>query len=199
VDSVLAVARGRMLGAFDARDVHLGDGQRTSMAWLTHCLGLTRGKAAEHRAVAGVTRDHRPLAAGLRAGALLTTSVAVLLARWLRELPAAFRRAAGELLAAAAQAGADLPMLRAMHAEIREATVGPDPDGPAPADRGLHLATTIDGAGVLRGDLTPECAAMVRAVLDALSAPEPGGDRRSRAQRCHDALAEAMKRLLASG
>jgi len=30
----------------------------------------------------------------------------------------------------------------------------------------------MEGADVLRGDLTPECAAMVTAVLDALSAPD---------------------------
>jgi hypothetical protein len=40
---------------------------------------------------------------------------------------------------------------------------------------------------------------MVQAVLDALSAPEGGGDLRTRPQRYHDALADAMKRLLASG
>ena len=38
---------------------------------------------------------------------------------------------------------------------------------------------------------------MVAAVLDALSAPQPG-DLRTRAQRYHDALAEAMRRLLSS-
>ena len=36
-------------------------------------------------------------------------------------------------------------------------------------------------------------------MLDTLSAPDGGGDLRTRAQRYHDALAEAMKRLLASG
>src|SRR5580693_7487141 len=46
--------------------------------------------------------------------------------------------------------------------------------------------------------LTPDCAAVVTAVLDALSAPQGGGDLRTRPQRYHDALAEAMKRLLAS-
>jgi hypothetical protein len=40
-------------------------------------------------------------------------------------------------------------------------------------DRGLKLATTFGGAGVIHGDLTPECAAAVKAVLDALS-PRPG-------------------------
>jgi len=54
------------------------------------------------------------------------------------------------------------------------------------------LDTTIDGAGVLRGDLTPECAAMVQAVLDALAAPDGGGDPRTRPQRYHDALEEAI-------
>jgi Domain of unknown function (DUF222) len=39
---------------------------------------------------------------------------------------------------------------------------------------------------------------MVQAVLDALSAPAGGGDLRTHAQRYHDALAEAMRRLLAS-
>ena len=39
---------------------------------------------------------------------------------------------------------------------------------------------------------------MVQAVLDALSAPAGGGDLRTRPERYHDALAEAMRRLLAS-
>ena len=35
----------------------------------------------------------------------------------------------------------------------------------------MRLVTTFEGAGVLHGDLTPQCAAVVTAVLDALSAP----------------------------
>jgi hypothetical protein len=57
----------------------------------------------------------------------------------------------------------------------------------------------MDGAGVMRGDLTAECTAMVTSVLDALSAPAGGGDLRTQPQRYHDALEEAMRRLLASG
>jgi uncharacterized protein DUF222 len=53
-------------------------------------------------------------------------------------------------------------------------------------------------AGVLHGDLTPECAAAVQAVLDALSAPVGADDDRTRDQRYHDALQEAMRRLAAS-
>jgi hypothetical protein len=55
------------------------------------------------------------------------------------------------------------------------------------------------GAGVIAGDLTPDCAAVVTAVLDALSAPAGAEDTRSREQRYHDALQDAMRRLVAAG
>jgi len=43
--------------------------------------------------------------------------------------------------------------------------------------------------------LTPECAAVVTTVLDALSAPAGADDTRTYAQRYHDAFHEAMRRL----
>ena len=51
---------------------------------------------------------------------------------------------------------------------------------------------------MVHGDLTPECAAAVAAVLDALSAPAGKEDDRTKDQRYHDALAEAMRRLVAA-
>ena len=63
----------------------------------------------------------------------------------------------------------------------------------------MRLETTFGGAGVLHGDLTPECAAVVATVLDALSAPAGAEDTRSQAQRFHDGLQEAMRRLVAAG
>ena len=58
------------------------------------------------------------------------------------------------------------------------------------------LETTFGGAGVLHGDLSPECASVVATVLDALSAPAGAEDTRSsQAQRFHHALQEAMRRL----
>jgi hypothetical protein len=198
-DAVLAAALAPMLAAYDAKDGHLADGQRSLGAWLVHVARVTRGQAAQFRAMRALPRDHEPLLAGLRTRAL-TTSQALQLARWTREIPAEFRGQAEEILVAAARAGADLRALAQICAEILSRTVPPDPDGRDPGlDRALFLDTTLDGAGVLRGDLTPECAAMVQAVLDALSAPAGGGDLRTRPQRYHDALAEAMKRLLASG
>jgi hypothetical protein len=197
-DAVGAVALARMLAAYDAKHGHLADGQRSLGAWLVHMARVTRGQAAQFKAMRALPRDHEPLLAGLRAKAL-TTSQALQLAKWTREIPAEFRGPAEEILVAAARAGANLRALAQICAEIRSRTVPPDPDDNDPAqDRALFLDTTLDGAGVVRGDLTPECAAMVQAVLDALSAPTGAGDLRTKPQRYHDALAEAMKRLLAS-
>ena len=200
-DAVQAAARGQMLAVFDVKDGHLGDGQRTTRTWLVHTTRVTRGQAAEHKAVQALAQGHAPLLAGLREGHVITKSVALQLARWTCGIPEEFRAQAEEILIAAARAGAGLRELAAICAEIRYRTAPPDPDGPDDKhlDRALFLDTTIDGAGVLRGDLTPQCAAMVQAVLDALAAPAGGGDLRTRAQRYHDALEEAMRRLLASG
>ena len=173
-DAVLAAALAQMLAAYDAKDGHLADGQRSLGAWLVHMARVTRGQAAEFKAMRALPRDHGPLLAGLRTRAV-TTSEALQLAKWTRQIPAEYRGQAEEILVAAARAGADLRALAQICAEIRSRTVPPDPDGRDPAlDRALFLDTTLDGAGVIRGDLTPECAAMVQAVLDALSAPDRG-------------------------
>ena len=193
-DAVQAVARGRFLAAFDVKDGHLGDGQRTTRTWLVHSTRVTKGQAAEHKAVQALAQSHAPLLAGLRHGGV-TRSVALQLATWTAGIPEEYRAQAEEILIAAAEAGAGLRELAAICAEIRYRTAPPDPDQDPRLDRALFLDTTIDGAGVLRGDLTPECAAMVPAVLDALSAPDGGGDLRTRPQRYHDALGEAMRPL----
>ena len=197
-DAVGAAARGRFLAGFDAAGGHLGDGQRTTRSWLVHSTRVTKGQAAEHKAVQALAAGHAPLLAGLREGRVITKSVALHLAKWTNPIPGEFRVQAEEIVVAAARAGAGLRELAAICAEIRYRTAPPDPGGDPRLDRELFLDTTLDGAGVLRGDLAPQCAAMVQAVLDALSAPGGGGDLRTRAQRYHDALAEAMRRLLAS-
>ena len=199
-DAVQAAARGRLLEAFDAQDGSVADGQRTTRTWLVHVTRVTRGQAAEHKAVQVLARRHPVLAAALAEGHVLTKSAALQLARWTRDIPEEFRTQAEEILVAAARAGADLRALAAICAEIRYRTAPPDPDDNQDPhlDRGLSFDTTFEGAGVIHGDLTPECAAMVQAVLDALAAPLGGGDLRTHPQRYHDALAEAMRRLLAS-
>jgi hypothetical protein len=119
VDAVQAAARGEFLATFDAKDGHLDDGQRTTRAWLVHSLRVTRGQAAEHRAVQALAREHRPLLAGLREGHVITRSVALQLAKWTGGIPVQFRAQAEEIVVAAARAGAGLRELAAICAEIR--------------------------------------------------------------------------------
>jgi Domain of unknown function (DUF222) len=104
---------------------------------------------------------------------------------------------ADQILLEAATAGADLDDLKLLAQAAYEAWRArePDPDddprGRRFADRYLHLETTLDGAGRAGGDLTPECAAAVAAVLEALGKTRGPEDLRTAGQRCHDALQEA--------
>jgi len=200
VDALGAAIRGGLLAVFSAQDGCVADGQRTTRTWLVHCTRITKGQAGEHRAVQALAETHPVLQAALAEGHVLTKSVALQLARWTRGIPEEYRHEAEEILVAAARAGAGQRALAAICAEIRYRTAQPDPDdqNDKHLDRGVSLDTTFDGAGVVHGDLAPECAAMVQAVLDALSAPQGGGDLRTRPQRYHDALEEAMRRLLAA-
>ena len=102
----------------------------------------------------------------------------------------------------AAGAGMDLPDLAALAAEIYARSLPDQADDDrdeAFEDRSVRLETTFEGAGLLSGDLTAECAAVVGAVLDALSVPAGAEDTRTQAQRYHDGLQEAMRRLVAAG
>ncbi|HKC28546.1 MAG TPA: DUF222 domain-containing protein [Jatrophihabitans sp.] len=84
-----------------------------------------------------------------------------------------------------------------------------DPDGAEPRDeqlerrRGFSLRKHRDGSASPTGRFTPELTAAVETVLDSLGAPVPATDgmpdERSATQRRHDALADALMRLLRSG
>jgi len=167
-DAVEAAARARLLEVFDAQDGSLADGQRTTRTWLVHSTRVTKGQAAEYKAIQALARDHAPLLAALAEGYVITKSVALQLARWTRPIPEEYRGKAEEILVGAARAGANLRSLAAICAEIRARTAERDPDDDQDPrlDRGLSLDTTFEGAGVMRADLTPECAAMVQAVLE---------------------------------
>jgi hypothetical protein len=61
------------------------------------------------------------------------------------------------------------------------------------------LDTTFEGAGKLDANLTPQCAAALQAVLDALGKRRGPEDERTKGQRLHDALEDACRRLIGSG
>jgi hypothetical protein len=165
-----------------------------------HQTGITRGAAAGHTAWARRAGGHRLVLAALAAGQI-SESYARALCAWTDKLPEDARETADEILLAAAAAGMGLRDLAELAGEMYQRSRPDRPDeDPARGfdDRSVRLETTFQGAGVMSGDLTPECAAIVAAVLDALSAPAGSEDDRTHEQRYHDALAEAMRRLAAS-
>jgi Domain of unknown function (DUF222) len=200
-NAVATAARASFLAMFTAGQGYADDGDYNAVAWLMHRTGITRGAAVGHTAWAKRTGTHPKVLAAL-AARQVSESVGRLICLWTSRLPEKFRDESDELLITAAGAGLGLPDLASLFAEMYERARGDLPDEDPDrdfADRGLRLATTFGGAGVVHGDLTPECAAAVAAVLDALSAPAGAEDDRTRDQRYHDGLQEAMRRLIAAG
>src|SRR5690242_16672016 len=200
-EAVLTAARASVLSAFTAGKGYFADADYSARVWLMHKTGITRGAAASHTAWAKRYETHPKVVAALAAGDL-SESYGRTICQWTDKLPEKYREDSDELLVAAAGEGLGLADLSALFAEMYERARGDLPDEDPDrefADRGVRLETTFQGAGVMTGDLTPECAAVVATVLDALSAPAGAEDDRTREQRYHDALAEAMRRLVAAG
>ena len=193
-------ARAGFLAAFTAGQGPAGDGDYSAVSWLIHRTGITRGAAVGHSAWAKRAATHPRVLAALAAGQV-SESAGRLICLWTDKLPQEYRDAGDEQLLAAFAGGLGLADLAALFAEMYVRARGDLPDqdpGREFADREVKLATTIGGAGVMHGDLTAECAAAVAAVLDALAAPAGKDDDRTKGQRYHDALAEAMRRLTAA-
>jgi hypothetical protein len=122
----------------------------------------------------------------------ITKSWALAIADWTRKLPGEMRDETDRILLDAAAAGASLEDLATIAACAIEnwRQQQPDPDNPDDGfdDRFVQASTTFGGAGVIRGNLTPECAAAVRAVLEALGKKAGPEDDRTEGKRFHDAL-----------
>jgi hypothetical protein len=199
--AALTAARAFVLAGFTAGQGYCDDADYSARSWLIHRTHVTPGAAVGYTAWAKRTATHPKVLAALAAGHV-SESVGRLICLWTGKLPEKFREESDELLIAAAGAGLGLEELAALFAEMYERARSELPDedpGQDFADRGVKLATTFGGAGVVHGDLTPECAEVLGRVLDALGAPAGKDDDRTRDQRYHDALAEAMRRLLAAG
>ena len=203
-DAIATAARARVLAAFTAGHGYAEDADYGPTSWLIHRTRITRGAARGHLGWARRAAAHPQVlvalaeAAVLAEDAVLSESMARTSCGWTDRLPATCREKADEILLAAARAGARKADLAALAEEMYiRLRAGEDGD-PGPEGR-LRVEKTFRGAGVIAGDLTAKCAAVVTAVLDALSAPKGAQDTRTREQRYHDALEDAMHRLVASG
>jgi hypothetical protein len=202
ISSLLGAATNAILRRFDADDDHDADGYATSAAWLaakTH-LGRKDAKAAVRQMR---LLGRHPLLDAATAGGGVTVSWAREIADWTGRIDhEKLQQKADQILVDAAMAGADLDDLKLIAQAAYEAWRArePDPDedprGRRFGDRYLILETTLDGAGRIRGDLTPECAAAVTAVIEALGKSRGPEDFGSAGQRYHDALQEGCELLI---
>ncbi len=175
VQAKAVAAHAGLLRRFDAADAHDADGYGSSSSWLAAKAGMSKKGA---RAAVRQMRQlgARPLLGGALVAGAVTGSLAFTIADWTRKLPAGMREETDRILLDAAAAGASLDDLAAIAAYAIETwrAQQPDADDPDPDDRYLQLGTTFGGAGVIRGDLTPECATAVRAVRGAGQEGGPG-------------------------
>jgi Domain of unknown function (DUF222) len=193
-------ARARMLAAFGAQDGYEDDGHGSARVWLKWQTRVTGTAAVTAVGWARRLAAH-PVIAQALADAQISTSWARAICGWSEQLPGDKRDDADQILAVAAAGGAELADLAGLAEQMyQRGRTDPD-DGPDDGfdDRRLWLDLTFRGAGRLNGDLTPGCAAVVSAVLDALGKRTGQEDTRTAAQRRHDALEDACQRLIASG
>ncbi|MGH3295231.1 MAG: DUF222 domain-containing protein, partial [Trebonia sp.] len=200
IQAKLAAAHATLLRRFDVVNAHDADGYGSSSAWLA-----AKGRMTKRDALAAVRQmrqfSRRPGLHQAVATGGLSRSWAEAIGQWTRKLPAEMRDETDEILLEAAAAGASLQDLATIAAAAIERwrSTRPDPaDDFDFRDRHVRIGLTFGGAGVIRGDLTPECAAAVTAVLEALGKKRGPQDDRSQGQRFHDALAEACHLLLRS-
>ncbi len=188
-----------VLSAFMHQDDCATDGQGSAKAWLRWQTRVTRPAAAASIGWARRLGQHPGIAAAL-AGGELSASWAKAVCGWTDRLPVSRRADADAILLEAARGGADLNDLAGLAEEMWRRTAGPDDAGDDGfADRYLNVGVTWRGAGRVDGDLTPGCTAALTAVVEALSKKTGPEDDRTAAQRRHDALEEACRRLIAAG
>ena len=193
ITSLLGAAYNGLLRRFDADESHDADGYATASAWLAAKTKL-RPKDARAAVKQMNLLSKHPLLDQATSTGDITVSWAREMADWTKKIDnPELQTEADQILLEAAKAGADLDDLKLIAQAAYEAwrAQEPDPDedpkGRGFGDRWLQLDTTMDGAGRLTGDLTPECAAAVLAVLGKNRGPE---DFRNVGRRYHDALQE---------
>jgi Domain of unknown function (DUF222) len=197
IGTKFTAAHAAVLSRFDAADAHSADGYATSAAWLYAMANMSSKDAKAAVRQMRTLRRHPSLEQALGAGEISASWAAQIL-DWIKstKLPVQLRHDAEavagivEILVRAAVAGATLADLKALLAQVVAVWQAehPDADDDRFEDRYVHVGSTFDGAGTLRGDLTPECTAAVQAVLEALGKKAGPEDTRSEGQRFHDAL-----------
>ncbi len=188
----------------DVRSLAADAGQPSTRTWLAQLLLLTPGEAKARINAADVTcRRARELGTALAGGAVNTEQARAIswaLGKVEKVASAAEYTAAEHTLVAGAKAhdGNDLRRLGRRIVEVLDPDGTPERADRAREDRSLSITNLGNGRHRVRGTLTDEGAAILKAALDPLAAPRPAQDGvkdpRTASQRLVDALVE-----LASG
>lgn len=191
-------ARTLALRAFDSGNGYRFDGCAGPVPWLTSVTRVSKAAAKEQAGWLRTFRGHPRLAQAL-IDEIVSDSFAKQFAAWNNRLPAQERDGADEILIDAAKAGLAWDDIARLAQEMYERSrAEPDEDQPF-RDRRTAMERTFGGAGVLRGELSPDCAELLQKIFDALGKRLGPEDLRSREERQHDALREGLSRLLKAG
>jgi hypothetical protein len=190
----------RRLERFDKQHGALAEGAVSTVSWLRATCGLTGGGAADRVRMARRLADLPSATASFRSGSASFAN-ASLIARLADEVGTDATRGVEDTLVAAAET-LDASRMRYLIAFTHHRL---DADGALDNDNRHHdhrwfsCDQAFGGPFILRGELDAENGAVVKAALDALSAPSGARDERSGSQRRADALVELASRQLQSG
>src|SRR5579872_1352657 len=185
--------RGAALAAISDGPVLSWYGQQTVPSFLVAETRITRPAARGHQAWAKRHARHPAIMDAL-ARMRLKTSIAAKICSWSDQLPQQHQAMADEILLGAWLGGCTEGDLAMLARQMRE-KLDPDHDDKPPAP-GLTVDTTIDGAAVLHGDLTPGVTALVKAAFEKYAARQGPEDHRTLAERQHDALGHICRQVL---
>lgn len=185
---------------------------------LTQLLRLTPGEAAGRVRAAEVlgpradcTGAPMPpafaIVAAAQADGTVSSAHAAVITRTVRDLPAAVRGEYGDHVEADMVTHATRLHPDQLRKAAQRIVDHLDPDGTLSDEhdhqrrRGVVITCNRDGSGSISGRLAPDCLETLLAVTDSLAAPRPVDrfgrkDPRTAAQRTHDAIHDAARRLL---
>ncbi|WP_245541752.1 DUF222 domain-containing protein [Sporichthya polymorpha] len=225
LDSAVAAVGVRAVREADVRGLSLQDGKISTAVWLGQKLNLHPAEARARVKDADILSRKGTATVEALADGKLNRDQARAVARSLRKIEAvgsASELAKAETFLLAKSHGADPGAILRLGKHIEEVIdedgkpPAPDPDDPtgdAPAEskraaraqrkRSLTITDLGNGLHRIRGELTDEVAALVKAALDPLAAPRPAvngqRDERSAPQRRHDALGDVFRQFLRFG
>jgi hypothetical protein len=186
----------RRLGHFDARGLGAADGASSTQSWLRAHARLAPAEAAGEVHTARGLRDFATTAAAWEAGEI-NRQHARAITMLARETSVEATQRVESALVEVARLCDPLRFaneLRAWRESLRRSGDGKD-ESSVESRRELTLAASIGGMTSIKGWLTPEVGELVRTLLSSLAAPHTG-ETRTAAQRNHDGLGEACRRLL---